>query len=264
MTSSPGMLQMMNAHVNLNIGVYFDNLANLAEIAVATSRIIPDIYWNYAYTKDGTPFDDSRLSTAISNLRAFGRSPAVWQPSDQSLPKGWIVGSQEAWMWLQAQDWSFNRTEVLGESGYIVTESSNPSEEMRQVFEDAYSSGEAEGDVGYFQLPKEYGDAYGEARGSDSTVLRQFSGYLDGQCVCIGTAAVWNGFGGLYSVATRHGFRRRGFAVKLSRVATDWAIKNGATGVMLQTEADSAVESLYQGLGYRRSHIGLLLVPEKP
>lgn len=135
---------------------------------------------------------------------------------------------------------------------------------MCQVFQDAYSSGGEAGDVGYFQLPEEYGYVYAKARGVEPTILRQFAGYLNGQCVCIGTAAVWNGFGGLYSVATRHGFRRRGFAVELSRVATDWAVKNGAKGVMLQTEAASAVESLYKGLGYERSYIGLLLVPEKP
>ena len=98
MTNLQGKLQMMNAHVNLNIGVYFDNLATLNEISVATSRVIPDIYWNYAYTQDGAPFDDYRLSAVISNLGDFGRPPAVWQPSDQSLPKGWVVAREDAWM----------------------------------------------------------------------------------------------------------------------------------------------------------------------
>ena len=82
----------------------------------------------------------------------------------------------------------------------------------------------------------------------------------DGRCVAVGSAGVWNGIGGLYSVATRHDVRRRGLGADLSTAATQWAFEHGARGVLLQTVPHSGVEKLYASLGYRASYIGRLLV----
>jgi len=262
----------MEAHLRLNLGVYCDDIVLVDSIAIATSRTIPDIYWNYAYVRNGEPFDDALLTTARSALKAAGRPPTLWQDSEQPIPEGWTIKSKEAWMWLGADKWSALTSQrprsARSLAGVGSTEDENdleikamatPSEDMQRVFEDAYSSGGAPGDVGYFQLPLEYGQAYLHGRVKLPTTVRHFSGYLHGQCVAIATVGLWNSVGGLYSVATLHGFRRKGLGRRLSYEATRWAMEHGATGVVLQTEADSAVESLYRDLGYKRTHVGVLL-----
>jgi GNAT superfamily N-acetyltransferase len=72
-----------------------------------------------------------------------------------------------------------------------------------------------------------------------------FAAYHDDRCVAIATIVIWMQYAGLYSVATHHDYRRRGFGREISRVASLWAMQQNVKGILLQTEADSVVEKMY-------------------
>lgn len=253
----------MEAHVHLNLGVYFDDVTLTNQLVVASSRTIPDLYWNYAYMADGSSFDKTSLLSATAALRAVGRDPVVFQLAEAPLPEGWTVRSEETWMWIDRTAARSLQVTERQPSRLQIRDLSTPTPEMRAVFEDAYSSGSAsESEEGYFQLPLAYGEAYSHSAIHPPALQRHFAGWIDGECVVIASVSVWMGMGGLYSVGTRHDARRRGYGRELSRLATQWAMEHGAKGVLLQTTADSAVELMYRELGYSRTHLGVLAAPE--
>jgi len=254
----PSPACMMDAHIHLNLDVYFSNISSFDRIKIATSEIIEDHYWNYAFTCDGAPFNEDELEVATVALKKSNRHSVIWQPSDRERPSGWTPISEEAWMWISSSNWA-KHVWKEAPAGFNVQAVSQATTSMREVFEDAYGSGKSEGEVGYFCLPPEYGNAYIRAVGRKPAKFQHFTGVVDGNCVAIGTASIWNGIGGIYSVGTCHSYRRLGFGRFLSQYATDWAIENGASGVLLQTIADSPVENMYNQLGYRRTHSGVLL-----
>jgi len=256
----PNPSQMMDAHIRMNLGVYFDNLIQLSGFCVATSKRIKDYYWNYAYFPNTREICQNDLNAAILCLAEHNRGVAIWKEADTTLPSGWAVQSEEAWMWLEREEWQTQQGIDISCS-LDVRSDDIPNEKMRAVFQDAYSSGGDENDIGYFDLPSEYGEAYLMARAKAPTQICHFSGWLGDQCVAIATASVWNGYGGIYSVATTHEHRNRGFGTQISRHAVRWAFVNGASGVMLQTSVNSLVEKMYTKLGFHRTHVGTLLAP---
>ncbi len=256
----PTPIQMMEAHISLNLGVFFNKITSRNSLNVATSQRISDFYWNYAYTNDGRAIDEAALNEANAALRALRREPAVWQLAAEDVPPDWVVRSEEAWMWIDAAEWQLCLSSG-SPTPLSVVEERRPSEAMLHVFNDAYSTGGDAGDVGYFQLPPEYGIADANSEIVTPAIMRHFAGWFNGRCVAVATAAVSQEIGGIYSVATIHGYRRRGFGIDISRCAAAWAFANGARGVLLQTEADSPVEAMYSQLGFRRSHVGCLITP---
>lgn len=251
--------EMMEAHIHLNLGIYFDNTEGEDGVNIATSRLIPDMYWNYGYSPEGASFTEAQLGSLSSKLRQLGREPMIWQLEGKPIPPGWEICGKDAWMWLDRKDWKYKRNSDHDHlSIHLVRK---PDIAMQRVFEDAMSSGTNPEDIGYFDLPKEYSTAYLQAKLTPPATCIHLSGYAEEVCASIATMGIWNDIGGLYSVATAHEFRRRGYALHISYEATRWAFEQGAKGVLLQTEADSPVEELYAKLGYKRTHIGYLLRP---
>lgn|ERR1017187_4040743 len=249
---------MMAAHVRMNLGVFFSDVAVADSLTVATSRTIPDFYWNYAYTNDGRQFERESLDQTVRAMKKVGRQPAIWQLAAQHVPSGWQVTTQEAWMWLD-RDRQFatsGNTNLVFEQ---LESHAQPTPAMLDVFLEAYSSGV--GDAGYFALPPEYGQAYMAAQPTPPASIQHFAGMIAGQCGAIASASLCDGVGGIYSVATRHALRRRGFGRAISSIAVDWLFLQGARGILLQTEAGSPVEAMYQSLGFETLHVGALLVP---
>lgn len=256
---TPSPLAMLEAHIMLNSGSDFiDGIIQGKRVAVLTSSVIKDLYWNFAFSKEEKSFDEDQIAEAELILQNAGRSPTLWQLEQYPVPAGWEIKSREVWMWMAANEWAIiqknNFTNEL-----VIKEFDKPTADMRSVFEDAYSSELQESDVGYSKLPPEYGEAYVNLKPPVSGQEKHFAGFIDGQCVAIASAVVENGVGGLYSVATMHGFRKCGFGKQISQVAVHWMFTQGVHGVLLQTEADSAVETMYRKLGFKRTFVGLLL-----
>lgn len=249
----------MDAHVHLNLGVYFDAHERDDGLAVVTSRTIPDFYWNYAFSESLRALTSAELRVAQAALARHGRALAVFQLVDEDLPSGWCTLSEEAWMWRADAPPPAKQHKV---GNLEVRLSHQPDDEMRSVFEDAYSGEGTEGDIGYFKLPAEYGDAYQNAAIHAPAQLVHLAGSLNGQCVAVASVSLWNGIAGLYGVGTHHAFRERGFGGEISRRAIEWTHQQQAKGVLLQTTAGSAVETMYTRLGFERTHAGRLIGPQ--
>src|SRR5260221_13587925 len=106
MIQRPTRQQMMEAHVHLNLGVYFDNVTRRDNVVLATSQQIADCYWNYAFIEDGGPYDRGTLAAAVDGLAEQGRRPAILQLFEQSGPQDWEVASEEPWMGLACVGWA--------------------------------------------------------------------------------------------------------------------------------------------------------------
>ena len=133
--------------------------------------------------------------------------------------------------------------------------------EMVDVFSDAYSSGGHPDDVGYYALPVAYSEAFRQAMPRPPAYAIFAKGSVGGECVAIASVVLIGKDAGLYSVATKHSFRRRGFGRAISMFGLSAATQRGAANFFLQTEADSPVEEMYEGIGFKRSFIGQLISP---
>jgi GNAT superfamily N-acetyltransferase len=255
---TPSPNQLMESHVRMNLGVYFSDSQAAAQIGVATSKAIKDFYWNYAYSLTLLAIPTRELPLAIELLERSQRAPAIWQQAENTVPDGWSVQSREAWMWQVREDWKPDK-DLTAPTELEIRLSSRPTETMRDVFQDAYGSGVAEGSVGYYELPVEYSRAYLDAEARPPARICQLSLWKANACLAIASSCVNGNLGGIYSVATTHNSRNRGYGRLISQHATNWAFNNGAEGVFLQTPVASPVERLYSTIGFRTIFVGELL-----
>ncbi len=79
--------------------------------------------------------------------------------------------------------------------------------------------------------------------------MRLFVGYLNGLAVAASELFLGGGVAGLYGVATRVQFRRRGIGIALTWAAADEARRLGITTATLQASEDG--QSVYARLGFR-------------
>jgi ribosomal protein S18 acetylase RimI-like enzyme len=79
--------------------------------------------------------------------------------------------------------------------------------------------------------------------------MRFFVGYLDGLPVSTSELFIGGGVAGLYSVATKKEFRRRGFGSALAWAAADHARRQNISTVVLQSS--EAGKGVYARLGFR-------------
>src|SRR5262245_46664461 len=97
--SHPTPEEMMDAHVHLNLGVYFDLHERTTGLVVVASRTIPDFYWNFAFGQALEAVTAPQLTVASHALEGHGRRPAFFQLAAEDVPEGWCTLSEEAWMW---------------------------------------------------------------------------------------------------------------------------------------------------------------------
>lgn len=247
----------MEAHINMGLGI-INHREETDGIVVATSDCIHDYYWNFAYTNGFNELTADQIALAKKILIQRSRTPALWIPNSASIPAGWIVKSSEAWMWLDKKSWETQNHQSRTSEQLKIISSDSTTPDMLSVFEDAYSSDQKPGDIGYYQLPKEYGQAYMMLQPQAPARMQHFAGYIDDTCVAIASAVIWKNFGGIYSVATGHASRRKGYGRALSKAATVWLKDQNIDGILLQTEANSAVENMYTQLGFQRLFIGCI------
>lgn len=125
-----------------------------------------------------------------------------------------------------------------------------PALEFRRVFDRPTRAHFARLSSSVFELPPSISTVvYGQS-GFWSGTLSAWVGYHDGKPVCCAATEVAAGVVGLYSVATLHEFRRRGFAESITRHALEEARKS--TGVQHNIlHATRSGQPLYRQMGFR-------------
>jgi ribosomal protein S18 acetylase RimI-like enzyme len=77
------------------------------------------------------------------------------------------------------------------------------------------------------------------------------SAVVDGRVAGCGMAASAGRYAGIFCMATRAEFRRRGIAAAVVRALGAWACRHGNTGVFLQVMRDNGpAQALYRQAGY--------------
>lgn len=253
------MRNLIQKHVSANLGIYFDTDSQISDaMHYASSSQIRDYYWNFAYRWDERHVSETEAAVVRESAQAQDRTPAAWGRHGTELPTGWRVASTETWMIARFDGIRDGDTPA----DISISIADHVTDEMVDVFNDAYSSGGDPTSVGYFELPMEYGEAF---RGTSpqsparAILVRADEG---GTCVGIATLVILGDFAGLYSVATRRSHRRSGVGRAVSGAALREGRAMGAQHCFLQTEPDSPVEEMYQSLGFKRAFLGELIIPD--
>jgi len=250
-------LQLIQAHVRLLLSIDLDRVEEKNGVIVVSSTTVPHPYSNFAFQSAGEVFTTEQIAVAAALLQSHQQPLTLWQTEEMDVPVGWKKISREAWMICRA----CSKPDLP--SGVSVQDVEIPLSEMGIVFDNAYSGQRQPGEIGYHNLPAEYLQVYLEGRVRPPVVMRNFGLWVDGVCVAIAMVALDGDIAGLYSVATHRQHRRQGYGKIIAGTATSWAFEHGATSLFLQTEADSALETLYNSIGYQRSFVALFLQLEK-
>lgn len=259
----PTISELMEAHVSLQLGTYFDRVHTLASDAkYASSRLIDDFYWNYAYDISS---DVSRAADLIAEIRQYaasiGRKPVIYVNPD-TRPVGLAdslsaeSAEKEVWMTYSGSDDPSPRAPNL-DIEHI--DEPRPGTDFLEVFKDAYGSGPVDS-PGYTGLPEKYVNSIAECQPRDGVEVAHFIGRVGGKAATIASIFYAPPWAGLYNVGTVHSARRSHFAWDVSAAAVRFAIQCKSTNIFLQTEADSPVEEFYVKLGFVREFVGELLV----
>lgn len=251
------------AHVNAQRGFYFDSISEIFDGAyIATSNLIPDPYWNYVFFSNGSSLRENDIIELEKHFANYERTVSVLLSEDDP-----VIG--EAWFKKYFEEFSGDTWMVASElrEGPHLKESNFSIEVITSleqisaacsVFEDAYLLPSPDG-VGYSGLPPAYVEAF--RRGLErSTNFRSLHclGSFEGNPVAIASCYFTGRSAGIYNVAVSRNNRRRGFGKKIS----GWIFKKakviGASDVFLQTEPDSEVQRLYEGLGFSVLMKGIL------
>ena len=130
-----------------------------------------------------------------------------------------------------------------------------------RAFRSAYGSEDSD-NTGYSDLPDEYPEALLESAPPGGVNVYHFVGLINDSPVSIASVYCAPPYAGLYNVGTVHSARKRGLGRLLSQSAVNHAFDSGCSTVVLQTEANSPVETMYSKMGFDRAFVGEFLVIE--
>jgi len=252
--------QLLDQHTKIQTGTYFDHVAKLsAGVCFASSNRIQDSYWNFAF---GLGTSKSPGEVILKSIRDYAitifRNPYVYIATEEDrlvleTNAQYSVQSTEAWMTAQEANSvliSPNRKLTVR-----VVQTQDDMELFLQCFQDAYgvSTGAT---IGYGNLPPEYAQCLKEGHTAPLITTWHVLGVVDSQVVAVATTYVYDKVAALYNVGVIQNARRNGFGLAISSAALDCARGAGAKSFFLQTEPSSAVESMYEKLGFQVSFIG--------
>ncbi|MER7969346.1 GNAT family N-acetyltransferase [Streptomyces sp. NPDC096080] len=250
--SDPTIGELLDFHFECLQGMYFSDYRQIEGGALLFSGAIKDPYYNFF--APGSPGAAASLPAAIEEefLRR-GRQPALYitpqaRPADASgaEPEAW---ARDAWL---VGDTAALATPETGEGNLrLRTVGREDREVYVATFTAAYSGDDP--DDPYGNLDSAYSESL---RASfDNSVPGYRKHYvmatLDDQPVGVATILTAGGIAGVYGVGTLPARRRAGIGSAIMRYLARVADADGATHLMLQTEAGSTVQRWYESLGYR-------------
>ncbi|MFW2475331.1 MAG: GNAT family N-acetyltransferase [Sediminibacterium sp.] len=251
--------ELLDVHAVIQCGTYFSNILVLdTGMKYAYSDSIEDFYWNYAYNLKESLSTDVILEVLKQAASSKKRYPALYLTSELDTDE--IIRccrpkeiEEEVWMILDKAP--APKKSVLQVETFV---NRLPSAEFLRVFLDAYGGGQPDS-PGYHGLPPEYVDAITNSSPLNNVQIIHFEGRFENEVVAIASIFMYKEYCGLYNVGTCHSSRRKGFGREISKQAVDYAFKEGAEMIFLQTKANSEVETMYKQLGFETKFTGMFL-----
>lgn len=247
-------LEYLDAHAKIQTGTYIDRVEVLENgLKYATSRLINDHYWNYAYNFDCSIEEvPSRINAIKKHADSLKKSAAIYFTPDSRpidikdlLP----YKEMEAEIWME-YDVTKKTTNKNSDLNIEKISGSKPNDIFIDIFMDAYGSG-SQDDPGYQGLPPEYIESLKNCTPNENVSVGHFIGWSNGKPIAISSIYCFQEYAGLYNVGTIHSGRRKGYGQDISISAIEYALNKNCTKIFLQTQSGSEVENMYSQLGFK-------------
>lgn len=254
-------LAMFNTRVNL--GSYENSLEEIApSVFYVSSLHIPDTNCNLGYRRDCAAPSPDQVKVIERTAASKSREPAIWQIADQRIPKGYQVSASRVWM---IADTSTKPPLITVLNAKVHINPRLPTADMADVFDDVYCQGK--GDVGFNSIAREYVDIFRNIAPDPPSKAFFIGVYIDDVCVAISNVNILGKTAGLYSVAVRQEYRRKGLGRLVATEGIKLAAKEGAKHIILQTAPNSPLQTMYESVGFKSVFVSELLTkvsPKKP
>ena len=241
---------LVKANMETAVGGFFTALYRDSGWIGGYSRDIDDFFWNMVVPVRKDP--ETGLSEVKEFFSSLDREPTVYAEEkwlEQFREENNISGLEEkftdAWMRFEG-----DFEPVSGEFDYVRVGSESEKDSFVEIFAEAFG-----GDGG----EEPYG---GLGEGYHNGVLKTLNGVFgadycvnilvekDGEFVGIGTLAVKGDTAFVYNIATLPDHQGEGVGTAATRKVLELVDDEEIDEVILQTEADSYVESFYEELGF--------------
>lgn len=253
--SMAAIRELLEFHFECLQGTYFNEYHRVNNGALLFSDRITDPYYNFfvPYTPTGATVMADEITAEFSRR---DRRPALYltplatgnadSPADRQRP--W---ASDAWLIGDASTLATSGNDRAGLHMVLVDPALR--ETYVATFAEAYSGGDP-GDP-YGELDASYTDSLRASFGREVDGYRSY--YLlatvEGAPAGVANMFTSGGIAGIYGVGTVASYRRTGLGTAMMAYLARMAATDAAGRIMLQTEAGSAVQRWYEGMGYRHA-----------
>ncbi|MGP3922424.1 GNAT family N-acetyltransferase [Streptomyces sp. 8N616] len=251
--TDPTVDDLLVFHFECLQGMYFSDYQQVEGGSLLFSDAIEDPYYNFF--APGSPLAEVAVPASVEEEFARrGRQPAVYLTPQATGAHGPSVADTDVWAtdaWLVGDAQSLASPDDGGRNLRVFTVGPAERDTYVAVFTEAYSGGDP--DDPYGQLDAAYSESLRASFEADVPGYRKHYVMATSGEKPVGVAAMFTAgsLAGVYGVGTIPTHRRAGVGAAMMAYLARIAAEDGAAQIMLQTEAGSAVQRWYEGLGYR-------------
>ena len=248
-------LSLLENHFELQKGMFFSEKMTFKTFEIFKSNVIDDSFWNYACIKDNY-ISENQISIIETTFGEMNRTPCICLFGEQISETNIALLQNQSYQEEMTESWMVFNNDLSFKVDYDVdrVKDSKRFDDFKTVFVKAYG-GEKTPEQPYGELPETYIKCLDNSFNNFDNFFH-FIIYDNHFPVSIATLCYKDGIGGIYSVGTNPEFRGKGYGSAITRACIKKWKELGGTLLLLQTETDSKVESLYSKLGFNKVFVG--------
>ena len=257
------MEDIIDFHLNVNLGTFFSNIINAENFDIYYSDVIEDQYWNYAYLKKGDIDLENTIKEIILKMEQINRKPVIYITSNIMNEKleydinrlKLNLLSTDCWMSLENLNEFKTYKSNFDFSIYKV------DKELQNTFIKAVMDGFSgdDPDDPYGKLPEGYRISYKkifQKKWEDDIKIINYIGMKSDKTV--GTATVVNNKSKalIYNITTLKEYKRKGVCKQIMSNMINELNNLNIKEVWLQTEKGYYPEEVYRKIGFKEKFLG--------
>lgn len=258
--SDVSISKLAEFNTRVNMGSYENSLDEITpDVFYVSSLRIPDTNCNLGYRRDGRTPSPDEIKAIEKAASDKSREPAIWQVAGQKIPSGYHASDGRVWM---LADTSVRPPLISVPEAKIHIHTPLPTAEMADVFDEVYCQGK--GNVGFNSIARDYVDVFRNIAPNPPSKAFHIGVDIGDECVAISNVNMIGEMAGLYSVAVRPDYRRKGLGRLVATEGIKLAAKEGAKQIILQTAPDSPLQTMYESVGFKPVFVSELLIKDSP
>jgi len=242
--------ELVRSHLEVALGSFLTALYREPDWIGGCSDHIDDAFWNFIVPLRGEP---EGLDDVLAFFDRLDRTPTLWGEPE-------LLEQVQAHCGMDELDTAFTDAWMVSDGdmaapGQAYEYRSVSSPEAKALFLEIFGQAFGESDdpdQPYSDLGQGYHTGIRRALDGDwgSGQSENILVYHDGEPTSIGTLAVHDGTAFIYNIATRPEHQGQGLGTATTRYIVQQARRYDPDRIVLQTEADSHVQSFYADLGF--------------